>query len=117
MSFLKEAKYGIWVGCSESQGFALEETLSCNVPLFVWSVSSLTQEYRQNYPDISATTIPYWDERCGEYIHNMGEIEEKFTIFLQKVENGRYKPREFVLENLSIDVCERKMIELINDIK
>ena len=41
---LQNSKYGIWLGCHESQGFALEEALSCNVPLLVWNVTSMNQE-------------------------------------------------------------------------
>ena len=49
LTFLKDAKYGIWLGCHESQGFALEEALSCNVPLLVWNVKTMDQEYNSNY--------------------------------------------------------------------
>ena len=47
----------------------------------------MNQEYGQNYEDISATTIPYWDERCGEYFFNIKELEEKFNLFLSKIES------------------------------
>jgi hypothetical protein len=102
--YLQHAKYGIWVGIHESQGFALEEALSCNVPLFVWSVTSMNQEIGPNYDNIPATTIPYWDERCGEYFHRQDEIDRTFDLFLSKLDT--YKPREYVVENLSFDACE-----------
>ena len=113
LNYLKEAKFGIWVGGHESQGFALEEALSCNVPLLVWNVKSMNQEYGSNYHDISATSIPYWDERCGEYFYNFNEIENVFNQFITKLEI--YKPRDYVLENLSIDICEEKFIHLIRN--
>jgi glycosyltransferase involved in cell wall biosynthesis len=111
IDYLKYSKYGIWIGRHESQGFALEEALSCNVPLFVWDVKSMNQEYRQDYPDIFATVIPYWDERCGEYFYFKEEFEEKFDIFLSKLNN--YNPRNFVLENLSISICEDKFLNIM----
>lgn len=104
IEYLQHAKYGIWVGRHESQGFALEEALSCDVPLFVWNVTSMNQEVGPNYNDIPATTIPYWDERCGEYFHRQDEIERTFDLFLSKLDT--YKPREYVVENLSFDACE-----------
>jgi hypothetical protein len=107
---LHNAKYGIWLGCHESQGFALEEALSCNVPLFVWSVKSMNQEYGCNYYDIPATTIPYWDERCGEFTYDIENFYNKFQHFLMKLET--YRPREYIIENLSMDVCEKKFIDL-----
>jgi hypothetical protein len=112
---LKQAKCGIWLGCHESQGFALEEALSCNVPLLVWSVKSMNQEYGCNYQDIQATSIPYWDERCGEVFYNPDDLNDTFKTFISKLYS--YKPREYILENLSIDVCEQKFITLINNMK
>jgi len=114
LDYLQNSKFGIWLDAHESQGFALEEALSCNVPLLVWNVNSLNQEYGTSYPDIFATTIPYWDERCGEYFYNLNEFENTFNTFLSKLET--YKPREYILENLSIEVCEEKLINIIQNI-
>jgi hypothetical protein len=114
ITYLQNSKYGIWLDAHESQGFALEEALSCNVPLLVWSVTSMNQEEGMNYKDLPATTIPYWDERCGEYFYNTSELEETFNKFLSKIET--YKPREYVLNNLSFDVCEEKFINLLNSV-
>lgn len=104
IEYLQHSKYGIWVGIHESQGFALQEALSCDVPLFVWSVTSMNQEIGPNYDNIPATTIPYWDERCGEYFHRQDEMERTFDLFLSKLDT--YKPREYVVENVSVEVCE-----------
>ena len=42
----------------------------------------------------------------------MENFYNKFQIFLSKLET--YKPREFILETLSMDVCEKKFIELLD---
>jgi len=114
LEYLKHAKYGIWIGRHESQGFALEEALSCNVPLLVWNVSSMRQEYGSNYQDIPATVVPYWDERCGEIFYQGSEFPQLFQQFLEKLPT--YSPREYILENLSMDICEQRFIDLINTI-
>jgi len=111
ISWLKESQYGIWIGCHESQGFALEEALSCNVPLLVWNVKSMNQEYGSRYADIHATSIPYWDGRCGEYFYKQDEFLEKYNEFISKL--STYKPREFILENLSVEVCGGRFEKLI----
>ena len=72
----------------------------------------MNQEYGQKYIDFPATCIPYWDNRCGEYFYNINEFQEKFTIFLNKLDS--YKPREYIFENLSMDICEKKFINMIN---
>lgn len=114
INHLHNSKFGIWLGRHESQGFALEEALSCNVPLFVWDVTSMNQEYGYNYSDIPATCIPYWDERCGESFKNINELPEKFDKFINSLKD--YKPREYVLENISIEKCEKIFTDLVNKI-
>jgi hypothetical protein len=111
IKYLHESKYGIWLGAHESQGFALEEALSCDVPLLVWCATSMNQENGSNYPDIPASTIPYWDERCGEFFYDKEELETTFQTFVSKLEE--YRPRDYILETLSIPVCEKRLIDLI----
>ena len=117
LEYLKQSKYGIWIGCHESQGFALEEALSCNVPLLVWNVKYMSQEYKCNYPNYSATSIPYWDSSCGEFFYNIHDMYNTFVIFIENINNNKYNPREYILKNLSIEVCEKEFIKLIENIK
>jgi hypothetical protein len=111
---LHDAKFCFWLDAHESQGFALEEALSCNVPLLVWNVTSLNQEYGSNYPNTYATTIPYWDNRCGEYFTDIQQLDIIFEKFIKNLTN--YKPREYILENISFEKCEEKFINIINNI-
>lgn len=114
LTYLQQSRYGIWIDAHESQGFALEEALSCNVPLLVWNVKSMNQEYGQNYPDIPASTIPYWDGRCGEMFYNAGEFESTLDLFLSKLDT--YSPRDYIVENLSPSICEKHLIKTIQEI-
>jgi len=113
ISYLQNSKYCIWVDAHESQGFALQEALSCNVPLLVWNVTSMNQEYGSTYSNLPATTTSYWDNKCGETFYNINEFEVTYNKFIENINN--YKPREFILENLSVDVCENKLIDFINN--
>ena len=108
---LHNAKYGIWIGRHESQGFALEEALSCNVPLLVWDVLSMNQEIGPNYEDIPATAIPYWDSRCGEVFYKRDHFDYTYRLFMSKLRH--YKPREYVLSTLTIDKCEKEFSKLL----
>lgn len=112
LKFLQQqAKFGIWIGRHESQGFALEEAMAANVPLFVWDVVSMNQEVGQNYPNIFATCVPYWDARCGEKIDHVNEFCKMFEIFISKL--PLYEPRKYILENVSIEACEVKMKQFL----
>lgn len=112
IDYLKKSKYGIWLGRHESQGFALQEALSCNVPLLVWDVRTMKQEYGYSYNNNhKATSIPYWDNTCGEYFYDYTELEKIYKTFIENIEN--YRPRNFIVNNLSIDICEKKLLDLI----
>ena len=110
---LNNAKYGIWLGRHESQGFALEEALSMNVPLLVWDAKFMSQEYGYNYNDIPCSTIPYWDNRCGKIFNNCEELEVTFNVFQTKLEAQEYSPRQYILENLTSEKCAERLMELI----
>jgi len=109
---LQNAKYGIILDAHESQGFAVLEAMSCDVPLFVWSVTHLNQEYLSTYPSVEATTVPYWDARCGEIVTRQMDIPLYFSFFLSKLEKGYYQPRSYILQNLTHEICSKKMKDL-----
>ena len=108
---LQNAKYGIIIDAHESQGFAIEEALSCNVPLLVWNTSFMSQEYGSNYPNIPCTSIAYWDERCGIYFYKVEEFETSYNEFINKLDT--YNPRAYIMENLSPQKCGQRFIELV----
>ena len=100
---LHESKYGIVLDAHESQGFAIEEALSCDVPLLVWNVRTMNQEHHSQYQSIPCTTIPYWDKRCGEFFYEENELEKTFNMFIDRLDT--YEPRQYILDNLSVSKC------------
>lgn len=116
LNCLKKSKFGIILGRHESQGFAIEEALSMNIPLFVWSAKCMSQEYGSNYDAFECTTVPYWDEKCGEVVKEDYEFEEGLMRFIQNVEDRRYKPREYITENLSRDKCSEIMKNIFHSL-
>ena len=72
----------------------------------------MSQEEGANYLDIPCTNIAYWDERCGEYFNKKEDFEKTYNKFISKLET--YKPREYILENLTPKKCGERFIELIN---
>jgi hypothetical protein len=114
IEYLKNSKFGVWLDAHESQGFALQEALACNVPLLVWNVISMNQEHGSNYENIPASTIPYWDNNCGEYFTNAEELPDKYNKFIQNIDI--YKPRQFIVDSLSIKKCDERFTNLIKTI-
>lgn len=74
----------------------------------------MNQEYNSDYDKYVATCIPYWNELCGEYFYEKENLEETFNTFIDKLYN--YNPRKYILDNLTYQICENKLIELINNI-
>ncbi len=120
---LKNTKYIIWIGRQESQGIALEEALSMNIPILVWDVKNLghwssSKKSMAVFNDNEnayekATAAPYFDDRCGIITKNKIEVSD----LIEKMEVGwniNFKPREYILENLNLEKQARAMIELFN---
>ncbi|MFA6297468.1 MAG: hypothetical protein WC629_02800, partial [Candidatus Paceibacterota bacterium] len=100
---LSKSKYIIWIGCPESQGLALEEALSMNIPALV--IDSGKIEY-----GVELTSAPYFDERCGIKINDFGEFERALTLMESKY--SYFKPREYISENLNLEKQARDFINL-----
>lgn len=114
---LQRAKYGVIVDGYESQGFAIEEALSCDVPLLVWNTYSMRQvvplEWQADEP---CTTVPYWSPECGEIVTTKGEMESMLPRFARKVKTRAYTPRKYVLRELSTDKCAQNLVDLLETI-
>ncbi len=117
---LQNTKYIIWLGCAESQGLALEEALSMNVPVLVWDVlrfghcDLLSQKgYTKDeldYPNV--TSAYYFDDRCGIKVKD----KECIKKFIAKMEATWYQfnPREYVIESLNLEKQGKELIELFH---
>lgn len=104
---ISKSKFGIVIDGTESQGVALQEIMSCDLPLIVWDV-----EYWMDGGDsckCSATSVPYFDKRCGLKFYSIEEFDTIYEIFI----NNKYSPREFILENLSIEKTTEDLIQII----
>jgi glycosyltransferase involved in cell wall biosynthesis len=102
----------------ESQGFALCEALSMNVPVFAWDQGFWLDpnRFKWNDPEVPATSVPYFDKHCGMSFKNLEEFENSINIFWQNVMNKSYKPREYVMENLTLKKSAERMMEIINSV-
>jgi glycosyltransferase involved in cell wall biosynthesis len=120
LEVLKNVRFGIWLDSHESQGFALQEALSCNVPLVVLDAKSVFDE-RNEKGEVAyaaeqgkykwlATTCPYWHECCGFKDQSLDVL--KTNIVRMTKEYSRFKPREFVLEFLSPKVCMNRFLNI-----
>lgn len=118
---LKRAQCAVWIGGTESQGFALMEALATGLPLLVLDAVSLSDNVLdQNDPLVpnfpaafvqsGATTAPYFDARCGMKIDAIELSTETLDRFLGNIE--RYDPASFLYEGFSLDSAAKKLVTL-----
>ena len=103
-SLLSRSK-GMFFLCEhESQGLAYQECLSCGVPVLAWDQGHCLDPNRFAWgqPNIPATSVPYFDDRCGERFAGPRDFDEKLSVFLEKMDASAYRPRDFVMENLTL---------------
>ena len=123
---LKECKFGIWIGCSESQGIGLQEALATNLPLIVLEAVSLFDtipidsknyigyDFPKELENIKTSTAPYFDDRCGIKIDNLQQLEKSIAFMLNNIRE--YKPRDYIVENLSLKKSAEKLVYFFSKI-
>jgi glycosyltransferase involved in cell wall biosynthesis len=104
---IEKSKYGIVIDNCESQGIAIQEMMSCNLPLLVWDVKYWIDRGYEN--KCNATSIPYWDSSCGEFFYDKREFNEKVNL----LEKKSYKPRDFLMTNISLEITTKEIIEYV----
>ena len=108
IKMIKKSKSACVIDNCESQGLAIQEMMSCNLPLFVWDVETWNDRGEEN--KVPATSVPYWSEKCGEIAFNKEEIENKFSDFINNLD--RYNPREYILDNLTLKKQSKEIITI-----
>jgi len=107
---IKKSRYGFICDGSESQGIAIQEMMSCNLPLFVWDIT--TWDDRGAEHRCQASSIPYWNELCGISETNQNNLENRFEEFLKVW--FTFRPREYILSELNLEKQAQALINLFN---
>jgi hypothetical protein len=110
---LARSKAMVFLTEHESQGLAYQECLSSAVPILAWDQGRYLDPHRFQWgmPDTAASSVPYFDARCGETFRSADEFEARLDLFLERQRRGTYRPREYVLENLTLERCAARFLE------
>lgn len=114
---LQNTKFVIWIGCSESQGFAFQETLASNVPILVWDARSVHDEYQNGYlyrgyhHPLLATSATIWSPECGIKIFDKNQLEPAFNQMNSRIE--AFNPRRVVEAEVSLTAAYRGILNAI----
>lgn len=111
---LQSVAFVFWVGCHESQGFAVQEALAMNVPLFVWNAKLLSDEWGSGRPDIRATSLSYWDDSCGSFFYDAKDMDAVFERFIVNYTKGAYQPHAFIHSQVGLEACAQRFLKLVD---
>ena len=114
VSLLKAAqrsKFAILLTNTESQGYAYMQLLSTNLPCLVFDKDVLvSRDGSQSWP---ATSAPYFDDRCGKIVKDISADE--ISSFLDM--GSCWSPRDYILENHTIEASTQKYLQLLSEAK
>lgn len=98
----------------ETQGLAYQQALACGVPILAWDEEGFWRD-PEYYPERlrfgPVSSVPYWDARCGLKFSHPEEFAARLDEFLGKLDGGEFAPRDYVLENLTLEECARRYVE------
>lgn len=111
---LSRTKAMIFLSAHETQGFAYQESLSSGVPVMAWNQGFWLdpERFLGGLDRVRATSVPFFDDRCGLTFTDYADFESKFEVFFGKVNSRRFRPRDYVLENLSIEKSTGRLLEI-----
>lgn len=114
---LKRSRSMLFLVEHESQGLACQEALSSNVPIFAWDPGQCLDPNRFAWgtPHIPASSVPYWDKRCGMTFSDLDDFERNVVKFWRRVNERQFSPREYILETLTLERCARKFVDIVEE--
>ena len=106
LSSLGRASLMVGFVANESQGLAWAEAWSADVPTLLW----FQDQYELAGRMMAASTAPYLCDSTGLFFASVAEFEQA----LARWESSReaFQPRRWVLDNMSDEVCARKLCQL-----
>ena len=103
----------------ETQGIAYQQMLASGVPVLAWDRGGFWQD-PEFYPERvrfgPVSSVPYWDERCGLTFSDADDFLDVLGPFLESLAAGRFAPRDYVLENLTLEQCARDYAEIARSV-
>ena len=112
---LRQSRAMLFLCEHESQGLACQECLASGVPVLAWDQGWCLDPSRFGWgdPEIPATSVPYFDTRCGLRFGGIADFPEKLSEFLDRRRD--MAPRDYVLDNLTLEHCSQRYLKILDD--
>jgi glycosyltransferase involved in cell wall biosynthesis len=110
---LAECRTMIFLCEHETQGIAYQQALSSGVPILAWDRGGYWRDpayfpHRVQFGPVSS--VPYWDDRCGRTFASIQQFDDAWGRFWDEFQSGRYRPRSYILENLTLEKCAHRYV-------
>jgi hypothetical protein len=106
---LDEARIAIFLSTFETQGLALAEAWSMDVPTAVWDPQALAEWRGRTFQ--SGSSAPYLTPMTGRRWRAIDELEPTLRGML--AERATFQPRAWVLAHMTDEICARALYDII----
>jgi glycosyltransferase involved in cell wall biosynthesis len=116
LALSRSARSMIYLSPHETQGIALEQMLSANVPVLAWDPGGEWQNLEYLLRGVRfgpVTTVPYWDDRCGVKFTSAADFPDALSRFWRGVETEAFAPRQLILDKgLTLEAAAQAYVTL-----
>jgi len=84
-ALLRRTRTMVFLCEHETQGIALQQALSCGIPVFAWDLGGVWQDtdyYPHRVVFSPVTSAPYWDDRCGMKFQDAAGLRRRIRCLL-----------------------------------
>ena len=111
-SLLQRSRFAVFLSRQETQGHALSEAWSCDVPTLVWNREYWTyKDYRFD----QSSSAPYLTNETGMFFSDASDFDDVLLEFLQKYKNMEFSPRKFILRHFSLEKTTTAYMNIWNE--
>jgi hypothetical protein len=108
---LDQAAIGVFLSTFETQGLALAEAWSMDVPTIVWDPRGEAMWRGRRFE--SRSSAPYLTPATGRLWRTLGELEPVLRGAL--ADRSAFRPREWVLANMTDAMCSAALLKIIRE--
>ena len=119
LNALQECRTMVFLCEHETQGIAYQQALSCGVPILAWDRGGYWRDpayYPHKVKFSPATSVPYWDERCGRKFKDGDDFVVEWLQFWDEFQLRRLKPRDYIMENLTLEKSAHQYVNFVKKV-
>jgi hypothetical protein len=110
---LSHVRFAVFLSRTESQGIALAECWSMNIPTLVWDIQE--PFYWGDAEGWPISSAPYLTAKTGKFWRNLDELGRILKYI--DITLAVMRPRSWVLKNMSDEVSTQRLLAIINDLE